>query len=408
MSVPSPASGVTLQWSTPNGLILGATDSLIITAGAAGNYTLLAVDTLSGCMSSWTTAVVEDVTIPVVQLPAQDTLGCQQVELSAIATLPPGLDSLSIFWSTPNGSFNGPVDSVVALLGGEGIYTVLVENLANGCLDSATITVIRNEVLPAVEAGPDLIIDCAQDTVSPVTTGTDPGSSMIYSWSSSTGGILGDSLLTPSFFTAGVYILEVFNTQNLCSDQDTLEVTDIRALPNVGILPAAVLTCADLTVSLDGTTSDQGHHVYQWSGTGPITASTSLTPVIQSPGWYVLLSTDTLNHCQQTDSVLVTQDVVPPLSGIAPPDSLDCNNPSVILDASASQPGQISYAWTTQTGNIVSGANGPNPIINGGGTYTLLITNPDNGCTSWIPCLSTRSQLAGCLHPGCRHTDLSG
>ncbi|MBK7344205.1 MAG: hypothetical protein IPJ06_14605 [Saprospiraceae bacterium] len=90
VSVPSPASGVTLQWSTPNGLILGATDSLIITAGAAGNYTLLAVDTLSGCMSTWTTAVVEDVTIPVVQLPAQDTLGCQQVELSAIATLPPG------------------------------------------------------------------------------------------------------------------------------------------------------------------------------------------------------------------------------------------------------------------------------------------------------------------------------
>ncbi|MBK7344204.1 MAG: hypothetical protein IPJ06_14600 [Saprospiraceae bacterium] len=182
-----------------------------------------------------------------------------------------------------------------------------MENTAQRMPDSATITVIRNEVLPAVEAGPDLIIDCAQDTVSPVTTGTDPGSSMIYSWSSSTGGILGDSLLTPSFFTAGVYITEVFNTQNLRSDPGYPEVTDIRALPNVGILPAAVLTCADLTVSLDGTTSDQGHHVYQWSGTGPITASTSLTPVIQSPGWYVLLSTDTLNHCQQTDSVLVTR-----------------------------------------------------------------------------------------------------
>ena len=194
VSIPSPTSGVTLLWSTPNGLILGTNDSLVITAGAPGVYTLLAVDTLSGCYSSWSGTVQEDVTIPIVQLPAQDTLGCQQFELSAIATLPPGLDSLAIFWSTFNGSFNGPTDSVVALLGGEGVYTVLVENLANGCLDSASITVIRNEVLPTVVAGPNLVIDCVLDIVSPLTSGTDLGPNMIYSWSSTSGGILADSL----------------------------------------------------------------------------------------------------------------------------------------------------------------------------------------------------------------------
>ncbi|MCF8239538.1 MAG: hypothetical protein K9I85_15355, partial [Saprospiraceae bacterium] len=105
VSIPSPAAGVTLLWSTPNGLILGGTDSLVITAGAPGQYKLLAVDTLSGCSSTWSGTILEDVTIPIVQLPAQDTLGCQQFELSAIATLPPGLDSLSISWSTFNGSF---------------------------------------------------------------------------------------------------------------------------------------------------------------------------------------------------------------------------------------------------------------------------------------------------------------
>ncbi len=381
VAVPSPASGVTFLWSTSNGLILGGTDSLAITVGAPGQYTLQAVDTLSGCTSSWSTTVVEDVLVPVVQLPSQDTLGCQQFELSAVATLPSGLDSLSISWSTLNGSFNSPTDSLVALLGGEGLYTVLVENLANGCLDSASITVIRNEVLPAVVAGPDLVIDCVLDTVSPFTTGTDLGPNMIYSWSSTSGGILGDSLLNPSFFSAGVYVLEVFNSQNLCSDRDTLVVTDIRALPDVAILPAAVLTCTDLTIFLDATSSDQGHHVFDWSGPGTISSSTSLTPAIQSPGWYVLLSVDTLNHCQRSDSVLVTQDIAPPVSAITPPDSLDCNNPSVVLDASASLPAQITFSWSTVSGNILSGGNSPNPVVNGGGFYSVLLTDPANGCT---------------------------
>ena len=311
----------------------------------------------------------------------QDTLGCQQFELSAIASIPAGLDSLSISWSTFNGSFNGPTDSLVALLGGEGMYTVLVENLANGCLDSASITVIRNEVLPAVVAGPDLVIDCVTDTVSPITIGTDLGPNMIYSWSSTSGGILGDSLLNPSFFSAGVYILEVFNNQNLCSDLDTLVVTDIRALPDVAILPPAVLTCADVAISLDATPSDQGHHLYSWTGPGTITSSSTLSPVIQLPGWYILISVDTVNQCERVDSILVTQDIVPPVPAIASPDSLDCTNPSVVLDASASQPGLVTFAWTTSSGNILSGGTGPNPVVNGGGMYTVLITDPANGCT---------------------------
>ena len=354
VSIPTPTSGVTLQWSTPNGLILGSSDSLVITAGAPGNYTLLAVDTLSGCMSSWSTTVVEDVLIPVVQLPGQDTLGCQQFELSAIASIPAGFDSLAISWSSFNGSFNGPTDSLVALLGGEGVYTVLVQNLANGCLDSASITVIRNEVLPAVVAGPDLVIDCVTDTVSPITIGTDLGPNMIYSWSSTSGGILGDSLLNPAFFSAGMYILEVFNDQNLCSDLDTLVVTDIRALPDVAILAPAVLTCADVAISLDATPSDQGHHLYSWTGPGTITSSSTLSPVIQLPGWYILTSVDTVNQCERVDSILVTQDIIPPVPAIASPDSLDCINPSVVLDASASQPGQVTFAWTTSSGNILS------------------------------------------------------
>lgn len=383
VTVPTPAMGVTLQWSTPNGVIQGPSDSLILVAGGPGNYTLLAIDTLSGCLSSWTATIDEDVAIPLIQLPTEDTLGCQQFQLEAIADIPSGMDSLSILWSTGNGMINGPTDSLVAILAGEGLYTIQIENLVNGCRDTASITVIRNEVLPPVVAGPDLVIDCLQDTLSPLTNGTVIGPNYTYLWSTPSGTILGDSLLNPQFAAPGMYILEVFNTQNLCSDQDTLTVTDIRSVPLADIQPALVLTCADQQITLDGQGTDQGHHVYAWTGPGITSGPTTLTPDVQAPGWYTLNVTDTLNHCVGIDSVLVSQDIAPPLIGVLPPDSLDCIHPTITLDASSSQPaGQLSYQWGTTSGNLVSGANSAKPVVSVGGFYTLLLTDLNNGCAT--------------------------
>ncbi|MGO4710119.1 choice-of-anchor L domain-containing protein [Chryseobacterium sp. 2TAF14] len=61
---------------------------------------------------------------------------------------------------------------------------------------------------------------------------------------------------------------------------------------------------------------------------------------------------------------------------IATPTTLTCTNTQVTLDASASvYPAGSTFAWTTTGGNIVSGGNTLNPIVNTAGTYTLTITN---------------------------------
>ena len=60
---------------------------------------------------------------------------------------------------------------------------------------------------------------------------------------------------------------------------------------------------------------------------------------------------------------------------VAPP-ALTCTTPQITLDASASVYSTgATFAWTTVGGNIVSGANTLNPIINAPGTYTLTISN---------------------------------
>ncbi|MEZ4918035.1 MAG: hypothetical protein R2792_02925 [Saprospiraceae bacterium] len=42
----------------------------------------------------------------------------------------------------------------------------------------------------------------------------------------------------------------------------------------------------------------------------------------------------------------------------------------------------LTYAWTTTDGNIASGDDTYNPSIDAPGTYTVVVTNPANGCTS--------------------------
>ncbi|AZB20232.1 gliding motility protein [Chryseobacterium indologenes] len=66
----------------------------------------------------------------------------------------------------------------------------------------------------------------------------------------------------------------------------------------------------------------------------------------------------------------------PQMTGsIVPPVELTCTNSQITLDASASvYPAGATFNWTTTGGNIVSGGNTLNPVINAPGTYTLTIT----------------------------------
>ncbi|PTT75265.1 MULTISPECIES: choice-of-anchor L domain-containing protein [unclassified Chryseobacterium] len=61
---------------------------------------------------------------------------------------------------------------------------------------------------------------------------------------------------------------------------------------------------------------------------------------------------------------------------IATPGVLTCTNSQVTLNASASvYPTGSTFSWTTTNGNIVSGGNTLNPVVNTAGTYTLTISN---------------------------------
>lgn len=115
---------------------------------------------------------------------------------------------------------------------------------------------------------------------------------------------------------------------------------------------------------------------YEWSD-----GSVGPTINVTMAGNYEVTATD-FNGCTATVFADIMEDTAPPIADAGPPMVITCTVSSVILDGSNSSAGpNISYEWTTLNGNIVSGANSTSPEVDAAGTYTLTVTNEDNGCT---------------------------
>ncbi|MEO1624475.1 MAG: gliding motility-associated C-terminal domain-containing protein, partial [Bacteroidota bacterium] len=63
------------------------------------------------------------------------------------------------------------------------------------------------------------------------------------------------------------------------------------------------------------------------------------------------------------------------------PQSITCDQPTVVLDAASSLPqGQLDYNWTTEDGNYNSAGNGPQAIVDRGGMYVVVVTDRLSNC----------------------------
>ncbi len=385
VAVVQPDSGYTIQWTTLDGNILSGDTTLSLLMNKGGNYQIVVTETASGCTGSLTIPVDANQDIPTLTLSATDSLGCLEDSLALNALVLPGFDSLTYQWTTGNGLLLSGQDSLNAWAGGPGTYQIIIEETTTGCRDTAIINVISNGVIPPVNAGPDLIITCAVDTVFPNTSGTIIGPEYQYLWTTPNGGLNGDSLLQPGLFAPGIYILQVTNSVTLCQATDTLIVAINITSPGILIEPSDTLDCVTTQLVLQTSVTAQGTVSLIWTGPtgGILSGGTSINPTIGAPGWYVLNATDSDNQCVSIDSVQILQDIIPPVIALATPDSIDCNTANITLDASASGPvGQLTFAWSTTNGNIVAGNTTANPLVNAGGTYALILTNNGNGCTA--------------------------
>jgi hypothetical protein len=147
---------------------------------------------------------------------------------------------------------------------------------------------------------------------------------------------------------------------------------------NVLTSVSGVITCSNPSATVSAsTTGGVSPYQYGWS-----TGDNGPSVQVSSPGIYTVTATDA-NGCIKTGQVTVNGNLLAPSAAASTPGALTCVASSVTLSGSGSSQGaNFIYSWTTTNGNIVSGANTLNPVVNAAGNYTLTVINTINGCTS--------------------------
>jgi hypothetical protein len=385
-SMSSSGSNFIPVWKTTNGVILSGDSTLTPWVDTTGKYILTIVNTVNGCIRTDTVAVGFDTIAPVVNIAPPALLNCLLNQTILHADSSSG-NNLSAHWTfSPAPGSSGPAflwgqDSIVAGINKPGTYYLTLTSQTNHCIKSDSVVVLQDVAPPIADAGPAPALDCVMQAGTLDGSGSSQGPNYSYLWSN------GDTTLQSQISTPGLFVLVVANATNGCTAADSVAVTLQGQLPDVDIATPGALTCLQPSIQLAGTASTGPQYAYSWSyagtGTGISSGGTTLTPTVVSGGTYTLLVTNMETGCTATSAVTLSQSTTVPAADAGPSKTIFCGTASLILDGSLSGTGPgIMYAWSTANGNILQGENTLAPEINAPGTYTLVVSNTQNGCSS--------------------------
>lgn len=208
-----------------------------------------------------------------------------------------------------------------------------------------------------------------------------------YQWQTQGGQILSDPTASSvQVRGAGTYFIRIQSNLTSCFDTASIILTVSEDVPEVIFIPPDVLTCVNQSVQLDASASSQGPELtFSWTTPdGNFTGGTGThLPTVDKPGTYILTIIDNVNQCSATGSVVVSENVTPPVAKAGPDVLLDCGEEFPVLDGGGSTgQGILTFAWTTLNGAFAGSANQSLLTITQPGIYWLEVTDPANGCRS--------------------------
>jgi len=377
-----------LWTTTGSGNITTDPTSIAPIVDAGGVYTLQVLDTITNCTATSSMTVLTDTLAPIPDPVASGILSCSLPEILLSQGTPIG-NNITEGWDVIAGTITGATIEGDLIISAVGTFQLTLTNMDNGCKDSASIVVMQNNVVPIANAGDDFELDCGQTTATLDGSGSSTGTDYIYQWAALSGNALGNSTtITPSISSVGEYLIMVTDTINGCMNMDTVVVTQSDDYPIVEAGANGSITCTNPEITLDASlvSSSGPEYFIEWeavNGSGVVIDGNenTLMPTINETGAYILTITNINSNCSATDQLFVFSNNTPPIAMVVQ-DSLEfeCES-SVTLDGTGSTTTGVEYLWKTADGNIITGQDTLIAEANLGGTYTLCITNTDNGCT---------------------------
>lgn len=253
-----------------------------------------------------------------------------------------------------------------------GTYTVTVTASGNSGTATAVTTLTQPPLLTLATTVSGTVTCISTATATATAGGGVPG--YTYLWSD------GQTSSEATFDLAGTYTVTATDA-NGCTKATTAIVPGNTTPPTAMVEPGGTLNCIVLQIPLSGAGSSTGANIsYLWTTTNGniVSGANTLNPVINACGNYTLTVTNTTNGCTASASTTVTCNTTQP-NASATGDTLTCNEPTATLVGSSTTP-NVVFLWS---GPGINPANQfqQNPVVDQAGSYSLTVTNPENGCT---------------------------
>jgi len=387
-SATSASNQLQYQWTaSPGGHIIGSANIASPAVDQAGIYTLLVTDLANGCTATNTVSISEDKTLPTVNAGADHTLICGKftATLEGSGSANGGFTSL---WETADGNFAAGQNTLTPVVDAPGTYTLIITSTQNGCTATDQALVQKDVNVPIAIAQAPAVLNCLTSSIQLDASGTSQGTNFTYKWTTTDGNIAANSdSLTPTVDAPGTYTLSVFNSVSQCTATTSVTVQENLQMPAVVLQVPPLLTCKTLALTIDGSNAAQGsNYTYKWatSSGGNITSgATGLTPTVNKPGTYTVTVTDTQNGCTTIETVTVLKNTTLPIADAGPTGKITCTESMITLNGTGSSTGgNFTHQWSTQDGNFAAGENTLAPVVDAAGTYLLMVTDTQNGCTA--------------------------
>ncbi len=366
------------SWTTTDGHIISGADATMIDADAAGTYTLLVVNTATGCESSSNMIVNENTTLPTATIASATELDCENIVVTLDGSASSVGTEYSYQWATTDGNIVTGATATQAIIDTPGDYTLLVTNDDTGCATTASVTVTQSDDVPTVSiAAPSSLIDCNTTMITLDGSASETGPTITYAWTTLDGNITSASNeMTVDVSAAGTYALAVIDITNGCVNTQVVTVAADITPPSIttsgaelGCDVSAVEICADVADDVSVT----------WMTTSGMESGLCIS--VSSAGSYEAIATAS-NGCTATAVAVVTLSVDVPQVSVLDPMSISCEVSEVTitaeLDGDASD---YDITWSTSDGNILSGGSTLTPTVDAAGLYQVSVVSMLNGCS---------------------------
>jgi len=184
------------------------------------------VEDENGCI--WSDVVtIEYLAAPEVEVTEGAELNCIQVTTTVSGYPSGGNGEFDFQWTTTDGHIiSNPLSSTITV-DAPGSYLLAVTDIISGCETFATAEVVSDIVLPDVDAGQSIPINCENLQVTLAGSGDTLNE---VTWTTPNGNIVsGGSTYHPVVDASGMYYIEVLNPTTNCSNQDSVLVPDESA-----------------------------------------------------------------------------------------------------------------------------------------------------------------------------------